>query len=534
MIMHSAVMTPHVLNAGTDGVDAISAQLGRPSPGVPSPSSDIQKNASTHAPTNGHASRKHDASTKHAIRNYKRIDNGHACVPLSLREIVDNIRQVSGGWPCCVGPILFVDDGGGLRWIEKDRVNAVFAWLRSIFDVDWKNGGNFVTKAELVCELVHVANEYQTFETLPHFPKVKGAYYKCQDPAQGEGENLNWLLDRFRPATDLDRELIKTAILTMFWGGAPGMRPLFVFTSDDGRGAGKTLAASIITHLAGDYIDLDARGDIEQFKTRLLSADGMVKRAVLIDNLKTRKFSWDALEKLITATTISGKRNYCGEGSRPNFLTWFATLNGVSFDDDLSQRAVIIKLRRGKNLGAWYEETLEYIDKHRDRIIGDIRATLEVPQPDQVDAIVRPGAWVNGVLARLPQLEELQKLIAERQQETNCETDEVQLLEDCFAEKLRKSGVAPATSRVHIPAAIAADWYNEAMGEKLSKNAASSALKQLTTETTQAGKRKCQRIERNSSNVNGRGYIWTGESVAYGTSVDYVSCERLQGLPPSG
>ncbi len=164
--------------------------------------------------------------------------------------------------------------------------------------------------------------------------------------------------------------------MTAFWGGLPGCRPAFVVTSDDGRGVGKSKVPEVVGYLCGGYIDVSANDDIEVIKTRMLTPAARTKRIALLDNVKSLKLSWAELESMITSPTISGRQLYVGEGQRPNLLTWFITLNGVSLATDMAQRSVIIKVVKGKNDGPWWEETRRYIDDHRSEIIGDIIGAL--------------------------------------------------------------------------------------------------------------------------------------------------------------
>ena len=123
-----------------------------------------------------------------------------------------------------------------------------------------------------------------------------------------------------------------------------------------------------IGYLFGGHIDVSAGEDIEQLKTRMLTPGARTKRIALLDNVKTLRLSWAELEAMITSPIVSGRQLYVGEGQRPNLLTWFITLNGVSMATDMAQRSVIIKVVRGKNDGPWWEQTRQFIDQHRERL----------------------------------------------------------------------------------------------------------------------------------------------------------------------
>ena len=93
------------------------------------------------------------------ISNYTLIDGGTSIVPVpkGIDDIVADIHRATGGWPRRVGTILVIDDVGGLRRFDRDRVAGLFAWLRSRFEVDWKVAWGFVSKRELYAQLLRVA-----------------------------------------------------------------------------------------------------------------------------------------------------------------------------------------------------------------------------------------------------------------------------------------------------------------------------------------------------------------------------------------
>lgn len=453
--------------------------------------------------------------------------------PKSLSELVNEIHAATNHWPRCAGAVAFVDEAvGGIRWFDRDRVSGMFAWLRSHFKVEWKNGDGYVTKAELFSQLAFVALKYAAVESTPHEPRIDSVYYRSSFPEPGDGTHLERLLDCFRPATPTDRLLLKAALMTLFWGGPPGMRPVFTITSDDGRGVGKSKTADVLCHVAGGYLDVDAGCDIDSLKHRLLSPEGLAKRAAMLDNVKSTKFSWAELEKLVTANAISGKQMYVGEAQRPNYMTWFITLNGVALGEDMAQRSVIIKVKRGANSGTWYEDTIRFIDEHRAQIIGDVIAALRAER-NFLRSHSRWAAWENDVLARLPDPDAVQRLIRERQNEANCELDEAELIEERFAKKLRSHGYDPAIAVVHIPAKIAGDWVGDAIGEKMRTPAASKRLNQLVSERKNQGDEgKVQRIRLNPSRTHGRGYLWVGEFASPDDPVDYDLDARVETMTP--
>lgn len=436
-------------------------------------------------------------------------------VPKSMGEIVDDIMRHSGGWPRRIDNMLFVDDSKhGLAYFDRRTTAAAFGWLRRHFKVQWSKGGNYATQGEVFAELERTAKRYDAVEVMAHEPPVAGLYYRGNTPAPGDGSHLAWLLKRFRPATTVDGDLIKAAFMTPMWGGAPGRRPAFVFTSDDGRGAGKTTVCEMIGRLYNGLIDVSAGEDIQQLKTRMLSPAARSLRIGLVDNIKTLRFSWAEFEAIITSPVISGRQLFVGEAQRPNLVTWLLSLNGPAMATDMAQRSVIIKVVKGENPGDWHEKTTAFIDEHRDELLGDLIAALRA-EKNPLANYSRWATWESEVLCRLPDPGEAQQLILERQGEVNCELEEGEIIEQYFAEQLTSFGYEPNSAQVRIPTTSAAYWFTKAVGEPMKSSAASRRLHQMAKEG------QLKRISEDSTRTYGRGFVWTGPAAdVFGGTID--------------
>jgi len=445
------------------------------------------------------------------IKNYtlveKTDDEGNPQtlkMPTTMSDIIDNINVSMNGWPRRLDNMLFVDDSEhGLAYFDRRTTAGLFGWLRRHCNVQWTRGGSFVTQAELFAECERTAQRYDAIEMYPHQPPIENVYYRCREPEPGDGSHLRNLLNRFRPETTIDRDLIQAMVMTVFWGGLPGCRPAFVITSDYGRGVGKSKLAEMVAYLCGGALDIVAGEDATKLKERLLSPPARTKRVAILDNVKTLRFSWAELEALVTSPVISGHQKYVGEGQRPNLLTWFIALNGVSMATDMAQRSVIIKLSGGENAGGWVEDTRRYIDQHRNQIIGDIIAALRGEQ-FELATYSRWASWEQDILRRLPEPAEAQSVIIERQSDANCELDEAEIIESHFAEQLRCLDYDPERAQVRIPVGVVARWFGWAVGEKIKTAAASKRLSQMATEG------QIRRLESDRSRSYGRCFIWTG------------------------
>ncbi|HUY32857.1 MAG TPA: hypothetical protein VMV69_08755 [Pirellulales bacterium] len=478
-----------------------------------------------------------------SIRNWELVevedkaaktDKGRKCdrkqiyVPMPVNLAIDTIRTATGNWPRRVSDVLFVPAERSISWLEKPA--SLFGWAGAMSGiVSWRTGIGYVTKQEAFCELQRTAKVYHGVEVLPHWPTVDGHYYATPTPACGSGSTLGALLDRFCPATQIDRDLLLAATVTPGWGGPPGARPAFLLTSDLGRGTGKSKTCAMISRLWGGALDFNHREDLGTIKQRLLSPEGLTKRVALLDNLKTLKFSWAELEALITATDISGKRMFVGEGSRPNLLTWFITLNGASLAKDMAQRVVIIKVNRPAYSADWEEGTIEFIEKHRDALLADV-AAFYAGQASTLERHSRWGAWERAILSRLAEPAEAQQVILERQTQVDVEEEESVIIEDFFSEQLARLNYDPSVDVVHIPTKFAALWLGWATNEKDSVTAATQHLKQLATEG------QLKRLAVDPSRTHGRGFKWTGEKAAVGAATlgDFEARNAARGSGQTG
>ena len=422
-----------------------------------------------------------------------------------MGQLRPEVAKRTGDWPRRVDTSLFVDEQPhGIGWPSSSA--ALFGFLATKTGrINWHKGVGFITKEEFYAELRRTATRYDSVESLPHEPALPTHYYACGFPAAGDGAALAGLLERFCPATDIDGDLLKGMFASAFWGGPGGTRPAFIITSDEGRGSGKSKAAAMLGYLAGGVIDLSANEDISTIKQRLLSPAGLPKRVALLDNVKSLKFSWAELEALITAATISGKQMFVGESDRPNTLLYVLTLNGASLSTDMAQRAVIIKIRKPAHSGTWEEETRAYIDARRAAIVSDLIGFLRRP-PAQLQKFTRWGMWERSVLARLPEPEEAQALILERQGTADVEAEESEIIEDFFAGQLAALGYHDV-DRVHVPSATATRWFNWASNQNATVTAVSRMLTQMATEG------KLRRLSVNKCRTHGRGFVWATADV---------------------
>lgn len=451
------------------------------------------------------------------ITNYFTEKQGDRTVriPRNMGEILADVYRYNGGWPRRVGGELFIDDPEtGVHYFNRRTQAGLFGWLRRHNSVQWASGGNFVAMAELFAELERTAQSHEVVCELPHEPPVPGTYYRNHGITPGNGRHLYALVKQFRPETTMDRDLILAAFLTPFWGGPPGRRPAFVITSDAGCGVGKSTLVEMIGRVCGGHISISPKEEMARIKTRLLTKDARQQRIVLIDNLKSLKFSWADFESLVTESTISGHELYKGESQRPNLLTWCLTLNGVSLSADMAQRSVIIKLVRGEHGGSWLENTVKYIERFRPQIVGDIIGLLGSDKTAPAGfEFSRWATWEAAVLAKTTDPVEAQRAYLERQVESDADIDEIDVVRDYFADRLDQADYDPWKQQVWIPSKLAADWYNRAMNCKHPTDRACRRISQLIKE------QRLPELSPDACHKKGRGYIWRAGDTDVATSV---------------
>ncbi len=207
------------------------------------------------------------------------------------------------------------------------------------------------------------------------------------------------------------------------------------------------------------------------------------------------------IEGLITAAEISGHLMYQGEGTQPNTLTHFLTVNGPSMGRNLAQRCVFIQLGKPNHAPTWEEETNSFIDANRDRLMADVAAFF-ARAPVTLEKCSRWGAWERSVLARLADPAEAAAVILERQAEVDADESEGADVEDYFGRQLELLGYDSAGENVHIPNDVARGWYIKATGAMVTTTAVTRAVKQGSTEGL------LKRLRINPGRTYGRGLLW--------------------------
>ncbi len=415
------------------------------------------------------------------LESRKRFSNMSNKTALTNEQMTKHLTKITGGWPKVFADQLSGINDGKVYPITKPA--ELFADIDKYADVSWRRKGR--SKEEFLAGLALHAERFDGYSECPHFPSIEGVYYTQPAPNPQRTGALDQLIDFYNPATKHDRSLIQAAFMTPFWGGAPGQRPVFCITTKDGttnkgRGKGKSTLAQHISELAGGYLSYRPGESNDSFLSRLLSPGGMRRRIVIIDNLKSYHYSSALIESLITEKTISGKRMYFGEGSRPNYLTILLTVNGPSFSKDVADRSIVIKLAEPKHDPGWGQRVTEFMTDQRDAILSDIAYRYAQPTRPMND-VDRWAAWEQDVLSRASKSPDavFDMIVRRRRKTDNDREDAAECLthiRGCLAPYSLNQD--PDKSCFEIPTQLMRQWVG-IYKPKLSDNAATQYVKQL-------------------------------------------------------
>jgi hypothetical protein len=393
---------------------------------------------------------------------------------LPIDDIYRLLCRLTGDWPRSKSGELFVIDGG-VRILKNE--DSFFSWIKKQCDVHWHSGFvtdatgrrlNAVSRGEFFSHVVNSARRYSAIEEYPHQPRIEDVYYLCGDGSEygdfdsGNSQTpLQKFVSSLNADTELDRSLILAAILTPGWGGPPGARPAFIFTSPYGRGSGKTTTAEAIASIWGDSFNVYAKEQFDQVRKRFLCDESSIYRCALIDNVRGNLSSAE-LEAMITSKTISGWKPYYGQSSRVNRLTWFITANSPSVSEDLAERSVIIRIGRqnhGEDFRGWSQS---YIEKYRKEIIAEVLSILAGPSVCEISHRDRWSSWQDAVLSRVPNGDLAASEYISRRGGVSIDREEQQDVAVVVANKMDELAPGWRTCRYLISKQMLHDWLVEA------------------------------------------------------------------------
>jgi hypothetical protein len=425
-----------------------------------------------------------DVNGQLVLKNYEMVEYGTNQWKkrgISIQRITESMHKLTGD-ALCRGPEgLFVVNPREYTVWHLGDTDELFAFLHRECGVDWAKLTDGVTQSQFFKYLNHEIPAYSAIETQPHWPPLPGVKYvhRPYGPIQEDEDHpnpLDRLVDMFHPNEPADRELIKALFMTPFWGGPPGKKPTFLLTGperdgksfDDqkGRGIGKSILGQMVGELAGQYMDLPARMKSEAIAKRLLSPGARGVRVAIVDNVKTRRFSCEVLESLITGRMISGHRMFKGEGTLPNHLMCIVTMNGATTSKDIAQRSIPIQLARppAEKMAGFERRVSSFIANNKVGILGSIRHLLEAPSAvHPADCSTRWSEWEQAVLCKLNAVKVLQDTIRIRQGEVDDDDIEREAATDFLRERLCDAAHTLDVDDliIVVPLGLSASWISE-------------------------------------------------------------------------
>ena len=449
-------------------------------------------------------------------------------VHVSMVAVAASLARVTDGWPRRAGGLLFapgpppeagkLPGDGAARFLPRSE--DLFAWAQGTCDLRWTGreavdarAGHLVTpvtKGEFHAHLQATAAPcYESVEALPHHPGVPDAWYAPCTLPPATGEALAELTAKLNPETRDDHDLMVAALITPGWGGPPGRRPAFVFTSDHGSGAGKSCTASLICDCWGGAVEFKEGEKWQDFRQRLLSDDALARRCVLMDNVKG-SVSIPGLESTITSRHIDGHRMYVGQFRRPNRVTFYVTANTPSLSRDLADRAVVIHVGEPIHSGDFSEWSDRFLQERRPQLIADVIALLAgEPRCELEDSdLDRWAPWQRGVLTRFPNGGHLADVIRTERLKFDVELEDAEEVASVVADMVGSMGLDPDESRVSIRRA---DLTSELVSRQIVKQGSSAKwVTRWVRSLMGQGSLSCLRDDP-SRKRGKRSWLWVGE-----------------------
>lgn len=439
--------------------------------------------------------------------------------PLRISQLSKLLLDITAGWPKSIDGVLSYPKGDCVGQLTNE--SQLFAWIDDYARVVWLRTG--IPKKEFYEGLKQHTPSFRWATPYPHYPPLPEVIYLKDAPAPKKTGRLDELVGRFCPATPLDAQLLKAAIITPAVGLPPGLRPAMVFTSvqgsktdnQRGRGTGKTTVVSAIGMLYGGTFSVRSNGNQDRMMSDLLSPQALPLRVAELDNLKSYRFSSEWFESFLTARDFNGHKMYHGHASRPNYVTLFVTVNGAAFSKDMAQRSVVIQLSRPKYTSNWRNKTERLITDYRDEIFADIGWFL-AQKPKKLKRLTRWSDWCAQVASRLDNPDDVIAAISARLAEIDQDDATAEDVIDYFAAHIRShTGYSNIEGkRYFIPSVMASEWLSRM--DRRYEGTASAYLKQLEHP-------RLRYLRTNAS----RGFVWSGlkasEAIAFTALVHTVA-----------
>lgn len=373
-------------------------------------------------------------------------------------------------------PFVIIDD----NVVMLNSTSALFGWLQGFgVLVKWTQATGAVSRSEFYEMVGRRLPRFSCVSKYPHYPPIKEQFY-IRNVAPKKTGRLEEFLGFFSPHGELNRDLLRAAVMTVFWGGPCGRRPAFVFDGmpediDGNTGIGKSTVSQVIADLVGGSIEIGKSTDPDDFRRHIVNSTNM--RVVRMDNIKSSKFSSDAMESVITAPQVNGWRLNCGSRSVPNIFTYFLTFNDASLSKDMAKRSVVIRLDRPVYSSTWQGRLDRFLTLHSDELVADIGYLL-LSEAIQTEPKTRWTSWEVEVLHRASSNSEIADAVLAEQvvvdDDESLKEELVDLIEDKISEYWyvgaggKKIHFDAANGCFAIPPTVLAEWVAPYLGSNLS------------------------------------------------------------------
>lgn len=421
------------------------------------------------------------------LRNYREIrqdEFGHPLEepifePLTMQEMAADMRQLCGEWP----KVLC----NSLIWRVEDRIEDLMqpydltAFVaRHSTNTEFKLGKEFITRNEFFRDCRSHCDRIESIEYSPHFPPRDDTYYMCEQPEPADAmHHLNHVLDFLNPETDVDRLLILSLIVTVFWSRA-GAKPAFFVTAPSGRGAGKSKLIDLCAQIADTgVLNINQMEKEDKMLERIMSPLSRRQRIIRLDNVKSEKLGWQALEAMITSPILSGRQMYVGEAWRRNTMTWTLTGNSPGVTTDIAQRTVFIHLGRPTYGSDWEGYVFGYVKQHRQEIWREIAHFFARPVQENYQAKTRWAEWEREILSRIGNTDATLGLMRERAITYDADRNECRELIEIITNNL---DFYATPNNIFVPTTTLLKWLRESGQDRVTTRSIGRVINQAINE----------------------------------------------------
>lgn len=307
-------------------------------------------------------------------------------VPLTIRQLAQEVHDRFLGYPRVLGETMFDWNKDTHDIVYLTSKNELFAWIQSTSrkNVVWGTGNNYVSRDELFCELNRTSIHYSGISKAPHYPVRKDVFYTHPPLPQPDPAHISFwrLVDFFCPASPAHKTLVAAFLAAPIYYSETASRPMWIIDTDDAQASGKSTLAKMASFLYGEApFTLDLKmldKDLTQVMRRMISSSGRQKRVALFDNIVGTMRSPN-LATLVTLGSLTGLAPYGRtEESRPNDITYVATVNGAVVDTDIATRAYTVRVKAPENpVPTWESDVYSYIERNRLQIFADLIHMIE-------------------------------------------------------------------------------------------------------------------------------------------------------------